>query len=94
MAVSFEWDPAKARENHAKHGVSFEEAVTIFIDPLSLTIPDPDHSAAEARFVILGRSARQRLLAVVHSEREGRIRLISARTAARHEQRSYEEGSP
>ena len=75
----------------AEHGVAFEEAVTAFADPHSITIPDPDHSAGEDRFVLIGRSAVQRLLVVVHLERGERIRL--ARLAARRERRTYEEDS-
>jgi uncharacterized protein len=72
--------------------VSFEEAATAFGDPLSLTIPDPEHSQAEDRFVLLGQSARQRLLVVVHVERAAdEYRIISARTATRTERRQYEE---
>ncbi|MFQ6024753.1 MAG: BrnT family toxin [Acidiferrobacterales bacterium] len=73
------------------HGVSFDEASTVFGDPLSLTIHDPDHSATEECFVILGHSYRHRLLVVVHSERGDTIRIISARLASRRERRIYEE---
>lgn len=93
MGLEFEWDPHKAAANLGKHGVAFEEAVTAFADPHSITIPDPDHSMGEDRFVLIGRSAVQRLLVVVHLERGERIRLISARLAARRERRSYEEDS-
>jgi uncharacterized protein len=89
--VHFEWDPEKAGANERKHGVSFGEAATAFGDPLSLTIADPDHSDREDRFVLLGESFRGRLLVVVHTEREDRIRLISARLATRRERRAYEE---
>lgn len=91
MDLEFEWDPRKAAANVRKHGVAFEEAVTAFADPHSITIPDPDHSVGEGRFVLIGRSAVQRLLVVVHLERGERIRLISARLAARRERRTYEE---
>jgi uncharacterized DUF497 family protein len=91
MPLEFEWDDNKARTNLAKHGVSFEEASTVFADALSITIPDPAHSQAEARFIILGHSHRQRLLVVVHTERGDKIRLISARRASRNERKQYEE---
>jgi uncharacterized DUF497 family protein len=92
MSLVFEWDARKASRNERKHGVTFEEAATAFADPSSLTIPDPDHSAAEDRFILLGTSARDRLLVVVHVERGDRIRLVSARRATRAERRNYEEG--
>ena len=92
MGLRFTWDQRKAAANRRKHGVSFEEAATAFGDPLSLTIPDPEHSQAEDRFVLLGQSARQRLLVVVHVERAAdEYRIISARTATRTERRQYEE---
>ncbi len=93
MPLIFTWDPRKAEANLGKHGVSFEEASTVFGDPLSLTIPDPDHSEAEARFVVLGYSFRRNLLVVVHSEIGDNIRIISARRATRHEREDYEEGA-
>ena len=89
--MEFEWDPAKAAENEQKHGISFGEAATAFGDPLSLTISDPDHSDDEERFVLLGESFSGRLLVVVHTERQERIRIISARLATGRERRSYEE---
>ncbi len=78
--------------NLAKHGVSFDEAATAFGDPLASTIPDPDHSRTEARFVTVGLSSSQRLLVVCHTDRKRRTRLISAREATRHERRQYEAG--
>ena len=81
MGLTFEWDDAKAERNRKKHGVTFEEAATIFEDPLSLTIEDPLHSHGEERFIILGASAQGRLLVVVHTERGERMRIISAREA-------------
>jgi len=87
--VWFEWDPAKAERNLAKHGVSFEEAVTAFSDPLSLTVFDPDHSVEEDRYVLQGVSSLGRLLVVAHTDRAARIRIISARLATRRERRSY-----
>ncbi len=91
MPLNFEWDESKARSNLAKHGVSFEEASTVFGDPMSITIPDPSHSQAEDRWIILGHSHRGRLLVVVHTERGDNLRIISARPAARGERKQYEE---
>lgn len=91
MPLTFEWDGKKAASNAKKHGVSFEEASTIFGDERSLTIRDPAHSQSEDRFVTVGRSHRERLLVVVHTERGDNIRLISARPASRRERRTYEE---
>lgn len=88
--MEFEWDIDKATSNIEKHGVSFAEAMTIFGDPLEVAIPDPDHSEEEFRFVSVGRSAQGRLLVVAYTEREARIRLISAREAAPKERRNYE----
>ena len=92
MSIKFEWDPGKARRNLRKHGIDFNEASTVFADTLSITIPDPDHSEDEERWVTMGLSNRQRLLVAVHTEEEEVIRLISARTADRLERRKYEEG--
>ena len=86
----FEWDDDKARSNLKKHGVSFEEATTIFNDPKIATISDPDHSKDEERFISLGMSLIQRVLSVIHTEREARIRLISARKATKTERKTYE----
>ncbi len=91
MSITFQWDPAKAATNQRKHGVSFEEAVAAFADPMSLTIADPDHSVGEQRFLLLGRAASGRLLVVAHTDRGATIRLISARAATRHERKTYEE---
>jgi uncharacterized DUF497 family protein len=91
VPIVFEWDGKKARVNLRKHGVSFEEAVTIFGDPLSVTIPDSPHSVGENRFIIVGRSEAQRVVVVVHSERGDRIRIINARPATRRERRDYED---
>jgi uncharacterized protein len=90
--VFFEWDADKATENLRKHGVSFEEASSVFFDALSATGRDPDHSVAERRFVIFGMSSTGRLLVVSHSERGNRIRIINAREATRAERKLYEEG--
>lgn len=92
MALRFEWDPEKAAGNLAKHGVSFEEAATVFSDPLGRIVDDPRHSTEEPRYVLLGRSERQYLLAVMFTERAGAIRMISARKATRRERREHEEG--
>jgi uncharacterized DUF497 family protein len=91
--IAFEWDRRKNAANQRKHGVAFVEASTVFGDPLSITIPDPLHDIDEERLVIIGMSAAQRLLVVVHTERGERIRLISARLATKHEKHYYEEGS-
>ena len=91
--VRFEWDPAKAAANVRKHGVSFEEAQTAFVDDYALVVDDPEHSADEARFILLGLSASLRVLVVVHVLRteRGTIRLISARQATRSERATYFE---
>jgi hypothetical protein len=91
--MTFQWNPDKASSNIKKHGVSFEEAVTVFGDPLAVTISDPDHSVCEFRFLTTGQSSLQRLLVVSHTEREGEVRLISARLATRQEKRNYESGT-
>jgi uncharacterized protein len=92
--VQFEWDPAKAEENAAKHAVAFTEAMTVFGDPLELVIPDPDHSVGEQRLLSMGLSASGRLLVVSYTERHGRIRLINARPATARERKSYESTDP
>ncbi len=93
MGVAFEWDENKATTNLKKHGVSFEEASTVFGDPLSLTIDDLLHSEEEDRFLILGQSHRRRLLVVSFTDRGAKIRIISARVASRRERKDYEEGT-
>jgi len=90
--LRFEWDPEKASDNLSKHGVSFEEAATVFRDPLSATGPDPDHSAGEERFVTFGVSTNGRLLVVGHIEHGDIIRIITARPAIPGERKLYEEG--
>ena len=90
--MRFVWDPAKAAENLAKHGVSFEEASTVFRDPLSQTGRDPDHSLGEERFIVFGLSTNGQLLVVAHAERNDTIRIISARPATASERTIYEEG--
>ena len=91
--MEFEWDPKKATLNLARHGVSFQEATTVFDDMLSVAVPDPDHSIEENRFIIVGQSHRGRLLIVSHVERGDRIRLINARELTRTERSAYEEGN-
>ncbi|MGA9349333.1 MAG: BrnT family toxin [Anaerolineae bacterium] len=93
MAFIFQWDKKKARRNLRDHKVSFEEASTVFGDTLSRTIDDPLHSEEEDRYVIIGQSARGRLLVVVHTIRGDDIRIISARVATPTERKDYEEGS-
>jgi uncharacterized DUF497 family protein len=88
--MQFECDPKKAKSNFKKHGVSFEEAVTVFYDPLAATFEDPDHSGDEWRFVTIGYSSRNRLLVVSHSDREEVLRIISARIATAPERRRHE----
>jgi len=89
----FEWDPNKARGNIEAHGISFDEASTAFRDTLSLTIHDPLHSEEEDRFVLIGNSAKNRLLVVVHTERGENVRIISARKATNKERKQYEENA-
>lgn len=89
--MTFEWDPLKAKSNVWKHRVSFEEASTALLDPLSKTDFDPDHSVEEHRFITFGISARRRLLVVSYTEQGERIRLISARLATKREREIYEE---
>jgi uncharacterized protein len=91
MALEFEWDPAKAEANLKEHGVSFDEATTVFRDTLSITISDPDHSDSKDRFIDIGMSYRMQLLVVSYTERQDKIRIISARRATRAERKSYEE---
>lgn len=93
-AVQFEWDPLKDEENIAKHAVAFAEAMTVFGDPLEVVIPDPDHSVGEQRFLSMGLSAAGRLLVVSYTERNGGIRLISARPATTRERKQYESTDP
>ena len=91
MSLKFEWDSKKAVSNVKKHGITVEEAATVFGDTLSSTITDPLHSHGEHRFVLVGQSAQGRVLVVVHVERGDRIRIISARLANNKERRTYEE---
>ncbi len=92
VGYEFEWDPAKAASNLKDHKVSFDEASTVFGDPLTMLVSDPDHSEEEERYLLLGVSVRGRLLVVSFAERPPKTRLISAREATRRERRQYEEG--
>jgi uncharacterized DUF497 family protein len=89
--VRFEWDPEKAASNATKHGVTFDEAQTVFQDDLFVAFEDPDHSQDESRVIIMGQSTSRRLLVVSYTDRRKAIRLISARPATRKERRTYEE---
>jgi uncharacterized DUF497 family protein len=91
MWQGFTWDPTKAESNIRDHGVSFEEASTVFDDPLARTSPDDEHSSNEARFVTMGRSDAGTLLVVCHCDRKDRIRIISARFPEPRERRDYEK---
>jgi len=93
MGLQFEWDRAKARANLLKHGLSFEEAATVFGDQRAISITDPAHSLTEERFVTIGTSQRERILVVVATERRDKVRLLSARQASRKERKQYEEAS-
>lgn len=90
--MKFEWDEGKAKRNLLKHGVAFEEAKTVFEDPLYVDFYDPDHSEDEERYFIIGESTQRRLLIVSYTERENSTRLISAREVTRTERQTYEEG--
>jgi uncharacterized DUF497 family protein len=89
--VEFEWDPQKDRINQEKHGVSFAEASTVFLDPVHITVVDELHSAEEFRFRTIGHTVASRLLVVAHTDREERIRIITARDATPRERRQYEQ---
>ncbi len=89
--MEFEWDPTKDRDNEAKHKVSFSEATEVFADSLSSSAPDPDHSLDEERFVIFGRTLKDRYLVVAFTDRGGKLRLISAREMTRRERQAYEQ---
>ena len=89
--LRFEWDPGKEISNTRKHGVAFSEATTAFGDPLSITIPDPEHSFGEARFILMGLSYQGRLVVVAHADADDSIRIISARLATRAERKFYEQ---
>ncbi|GAX61433.1 hypothetical protein SCALIN_C22_0144 [Candidatus Scalindua japonica] len=89
----FEWDPKKAKKNIKIHGISFDEASTSFKDTISLTIYDPLHSDEEDRFITIGNSCKNRLLIIVHTVREIKIRIINARKATKKERKQYEENA-
>jgi uncharacterized DUF497 family protein len=91
MGLTFEWEKQKAASNIKKHGVSFEEAASVFRDTLSMTVTDPDHSGEEERLMLLGVSEQGRMLVVCHTERGDNIRIFSARLATRGERKTYEE---
>ena len=90
--MQFEWDAEKAYTNLNKHGISFDEAATVFGDPLAVTIDDPDHSEDERRFLTTGFSQRQRLIIIAHTDREGQVRIFSARDVTSAERKQYESG--
>jgi uncharacterized DUF497 family protein len=92
--MRFEWDRKKAASNLTKHGMSFDEAVTVFFDPLSATFDDPDHSLGERRLFTIGYSYQDRLIVVCHTERKGSVRLISARRATKREKNRHEGKEP
>ena len=91
MNLRFEWNARKALTNQAKHGVSLEEAMTVFSDPLARIFDDPDHSVAESREIIIGLSQKQRLLIVCFTEPSNTVRILSARKATKNERQDYEE---
>lgn len=90
--MEFEWDPSKSDANLKKHGISFHEASTVFGDPLAITFNDQDHSIGEHRFLTFGLSRANQLMVVVHTERRGKTRILSARRATRQEREIYENG--
>jgi len=92
MKLSFEWDEIKEKANFKKHKVSFAEGKTIFNDPLLFTFPDHEHSTTEERYVSIGLSAQGHVLVLTHTERRGKIRIISCRKATSRERKFYEEG--
>ena len=90
----YEWDPEKAAENQRKHGVSFDEAATVFLDPFAISFDDPDHSLSERRFITIGMTTNQRVVFVSHADGDDdRIRIISARETTHHETYDYQERS-
>ena len=92
MSLRFEWDSKKAQSNRKRHGITFEESSTIFGDPLSITVHDPAHSIGKDRFITIGTSVNDKLIVVVHTDRNDIIRIISARKATKNERRQYEQG--
>jgi uncharacterized DUF497 family protein len=93
MSLEFEWDPKKAESNRTHHGIDFEEALTVFRDPLARIFDDEVHSENEVREIIIGYSAKRRLVLACFTVRDGRIRMISARKATRLERKDYEENT-
>lgn len=93
MKLRFEWDEEKAKANLKKHRIDFEEAATVFADPFSITIHDPDHSAYEQRYIDIGSSDKDRVLVVVYTERGSNLRIVSCRKATLSERKLYEEGN-
>lgn len=91
MTLIFEWNEEKSNSNNRKHGITFEEAKTIFNDPFAVTIPDPDHSISEERYIEIGISINNRLLVVWYAERDNCIRIIGGRKATNNERKAYEE---
>ena len=91
MALTFEWDEEKSRSNFRKHGVSFEEAKTVFNDPFACTIVDPDHSDEEERYIDIGTSSKGRVVVVWYTERNENIRIIGCRNATKKERKDYEK---
>ena len=91
MKPNFEWDPEKERKNIRKHEVSFDEASSIFDDPMFITVLDEEHSDDEERYITIGLSNKNRLLLIAHTERNDVIRIISARKVTKHEEKFYEE---
>lgn len=89
--MRFEWDKQKAESNLSKHDISFEEAQTVFDDPLYVDFYDPDHSKDEHRYIIIGESSKSRILLVSYTERENTIRIISARKVTKQELKDYQE---
>ena len=92
MTLRFEWDSKKTLSNKRRHGITFEQASTIFGDPLSITVHDPAHSIGEDRFITIGTSINDKLIVVVHTDRNDIIRIISARKATKNERSQYEQG--
>ncbi len=92
--MDFQWDLLKDAANQRKHGIAFAEALTVFADPMARIFDDPDHSADEAREIIIGHSTQHRLLIVCFTERDDRVRIISARSATKREREDYEQNKP
>ena len=90
--MRFEWDPKKAESNRKKHGITFQEASTVFGDPLAITFQDPDHSLKEERQITFGQSLQKRLIVISHTKRGDQTRIINARLMDRNERIIYEEG--